>query len=410
MDNPTYAVLRSIYRSQPVTRKSLSEQTGLGANRITLIVAHLLEAGILREEVAGGGLPGRPVGSLSLDVDTGRAIGLDIGGEHLRAVVTDLLGQVRASVVRPTETVADRAVILSNLRRLIDDACAQARIEPASLLALGVGLRAIVDARTGTVLDWPSAPAWASAWRGLEIPALLAAEGTQRPLMVEDSVRTMALAAHRFGAARGCDNFLYIFLGTGIGSALVLDGVPYRGGIGLAGELGHITVQEDGEWCSCGNRGCLEVLASTNAILARVRALLSETRLISRLRAPFEQGELTLQALLDAAQAGDKLAYQILDEAGLHIGRVVAVALNLLGPKLVVLGGPLVQSDGVILEAVRRQVRLRAMQSISSQTRIIADDQGEMAGAQGAALLALVRLFELPHELDRLLLAPAARR
>jgi predicted NBD/HSP70 family sugar kinase len=116
--------------------------------------------------------------------------------------------------------------------------------------------------------------------------------------------------------------------------------------------------------------------------------------MVSALREPFERDQLTLDVLIRAAGAGDKIAFQILDQAGSYVGRVIAIALNLLGPRLVVLGGPLTQQDGVILEAVRRQVRLRALQQIAGQTQIVADDQGDLAGARGAALLALDRLLD----------------
>jgi glucokinase len=212
----------------------------------------------------------------------------------------------------------------------------------------------------------------------------------------------MAISAHRQGPARGSANFLYVFLGTGVGSALLIDGQPYYGGTGLAGELGHVTVLEDGPWCSCGNRGCLEVMASTNAVMQRVRDRLAESYLLSVLREPFQRGQLTLEALIEAARAGDKVAFQILDEAGTSVGKVVAIALNLLGPELVVLGGPLVQGDGIVLEAVRRQVRLRALQHIANRARIIGDDRGELSGASGAALLAADALFSTPDRVARL--------
>jgi predicted NBD/HSP70 family sugar kinase len=234
------------------------------------------------------------------------------------------------------------------------------------------------------------------------VPAELGSRLGGGLIVVDDSVRAMGIAAQRCGPAQGSANFLYVFLGSGIGSGVFVDGRPYRGCSGVAGELGHVTIDDDGPWCSCGSRGCLEALASTSAVLRRVQERLAESRLMSTLRGPYEKGGLTLAALIEAARAGDKLAFQILDETGTYVGKVLAIALNLLGPELVVLGGPLAQDGGIILEAVQRQVRLRALQHISSQTRIICDDQGELAGARGAALLALDALFSSPERLMRL--------
>jgi len=145
------------------------------------------------------------------------------------------------------------------------------------------------------------------------------------------------------------------------------------------------------------------MVASTAGVLKRVDARLSEARLASPLREAHERGELTLATLIEAARTGDKLAFQILDETGAYVGRVIAIAVNLLGPELVVLGGPLAQDGGIILDAVQRQVRLRALEHLSRQTRIVTDDQGELAGAHGAALLALDALFNSSSRLAALL-------
>jgi predicted NBD/HSP70 family sugar kinase len=199
-----------------------------------------------------------------------------------------------------------------------------------------------------------------------------------------------------------------VFLGNGIGSSIFIQGRPYSGSIGIAGELGHVMVDEEGPWCSCGNRGCLEVVASTSAVLQRVRERLAEPGLMTTLRTAYERDELSLAALIGAARTGDKLAFQILDETGASVGKVLAIAVNLLGPDLVVLGGPLAQdgapqSGSILLEAVQRQVFLRALQHLSKQARIVCDDQGELAGARGAALMALDRLFESDEYLTRFL-------
>ncbi len=145
------------------------------------------------------------------------------------------------------------------------------------------------------------------------------------------------------------------------------------------------------------------MMASTSAVLRRTHERLSEPRLMSTLRGPYERNELSLSGVIEAAHAGDKLAFQIVDETGTYIGKVLAIVINLLGPELVVLGGPLAQADGIILHAAQRQVRLHALQHISKETLIVCDDQGELAGAHGAALLALDKFFASEEQLNKLL-------
>jgi len=407
MDDTDFEVLKSIYRARAMTRQELAAATGLGMNRVSAAVSHLAGQGLVREESMQDGLPGRPVGRVSVEPDAGRVMGLDIGGDQSRAVLCDLRGRVVAEVTRALSVTPDRVIILAEIVELVEELRRQAGIRPNDAVALGVGVRGIVDAKTGVVLGWPNTPTWAAAWTGVNLEQELRAPLGIEPIVVDDSVRAMAISAHRNGSARGSSNFLYVFLGAGVGSALLIDGRPYYGGTGLAGELGHVTVMEDGPWCSCGNRGCLEVMASTNAVMQRVRERLAESYLLSVLRAPFQRGQLTLDALIEAARLGDKVAYQILDEAGTSVGQVVAIAINLLGPDLVVLGGPLVQGDGIVLEAVRRQVRLRALQHIASRTQIIGDYGADFAGAAGAAMLATDALFATRDRLVRLVLTAA---
>lgn len=403
MEPSALAMLRTIYRHQPVTRQELRELTGLGANRVSTLVSRLKRQRYVCEEPSHNTGPGRPATLLSPDPALAHVAGLDIGGTYSRAVLSGANGRLLASCIRPTQTVPDRAIILDNIVHLIEDICREGGTQPQRLAALGVGVRAIVNTPTGVVLNWPNTPAWASAWMLVDVPSELGARLPIAQIVVDDSVRTMGLAAHRFGAARDKANFVYVFLGSGIGAAVFVNGEPYVGTSGMAGEVGHVAIDANGPWCTCGNRGCLEALASTSAVMRRARERLAESGLMSTLRDAYENDALTLPALIEAARAGDKLAFQILDETGTYVGKVLALALNLLDPELVVLGGPLVQDGDVILEAVRYQVRLQALPHISKQTEIVVDDQGELAGARGAALLALDRLFDSEEHLQRLL-------
>jgi predicted NBD/HSP70 family sugar kinase len=396
-------MLQRIYRDQPISRQELGVQTRLSANRVSTLVTRLLDEHLLEERsVAHGGL-GRPPGELSVHPGLARVVGLDIGGQHSRAMLCDARSRALAVEAWPTEAVPDRETVLDNVVRLVESVCRNGGIRPDQLTALGVGVRAIVDPRSGIVMSFPNTPAWTVAWSGLNVPEEMRRRLGVQHVAVDDSVRAMGLAGARFGPARGIASYVYVFLGNGIGSAVFLHGRPYVGRSGMAGELGHVSVIEDGPWCTCGNRGCLEVIASTSAILQRVKDRLTEVHTLSQLTDAHARGQLTLTALFDAAKAGDKLAYQILTDTGAHVGRVLAIALNLLDPELVVIGGPLVHDDGILVDAIRREVRMRALPHISRQLRIEIDRQGAMSGARGAALLALDQAFDDPVVLAEVL-------
>jgi predicted NBD/HSP70 family sugar kinase len=405
MVSSAYAVFECIYQLQPISRRILRARTGLSANSVATAVSELLSGNLVLEAACADGSPGRPVALLSVNPAIAHIVGLDIGGGHSRAVLTDAGGRILHATIQRTEVVADPDRILDNIVGLVGEVSTGSERRLEALAALGVGVRGIVDSRTGIMLGWPNTPDWAETWRGLDLAHELRRRLGIGSIVVEDSVRAMGQVAHRLGLARGCSDFLYVFLGNGIGACLFVDGRPYAGSAGIAGELGHVTVDEDGPYCSCGNQGCLEMMASTAAVLRRVRERLSEPRLMSTLRTPYRGDQLTLDAVLRAAEAGDKLAFQVLDETGTYVGKVLAIAVNLLGPELVVLGGPLARAEGILLEAVQRQVRLHALQHVSEQTRILCDDQGQLTGAHGAALLALDALFSSEEHLARLVAA-----
>ena len=398
------ALLRHIYHWQPVTRRELSVRLGLSPARISALVGPLLTARLLSEEECPAARPGRPATALRLNPTAGIVAGLDVGGQETWGALVDFSGRVVHSRSQTSQTAMARDAILDTIAEMVRGLCRHAHVSPADLLGLGVGLQGIVDTHSGTVLGWPNTPAWAPAWTGVDVRAELAQRLGVSLIVVDDSVRAMATAARRLGMAGASDSFLYVHIGEGIGGALVTGGCAYRSATGIAAELGHVTAIEGGPSCSCGNRGCLEVVASAPALLRRAHERLQESWLVSSLREAQERGQLSLPVLLEAAGAGDKLAFQLLDEAGSLTGRVIATALNIVGVDLVILGGPLVRDGGIILDAVQRQVRLRALAPVSRQVRIAYDQQGDHAGAHEQAYRAFApqALFASPARLQAL--------
>jgi predicted NBD/HSP70 family sugar kinase len=197
---------------------------------------------------------------------------------------------------------------------------------------------------------------------------------------VDDGVRCLALAERRYGLARILANFLFLYIGRGVGAAIVLGNRFYRGSNGLAGEFGHITVSSDGPLCNCGNRGCLEALVSQTAILSSVRSMVASnvyTGLATRARVGCE---LSLRDIEEAAEGGDKLANMVVHGVGESIGTGVADLVNIFDPGVVILGGEVINHFGDhLIEGINRTVRLRGIHSITQRTRILASRLGAPA-------------------------------
>jgi predicted NBD/HSP70 family sugar kinase len=204
----------------------------------------------------------------------------------------------------------------------------------------------------------------------------------------------MALAEKRHGAVKSVDTFLFLYIGLGVGSGIILDNRIFRGTNGVSGEFGHITVKENGPLCKCGNRGCLEALVSTNAILARVRELIA-ARVYTTLGSIADPAEsLTLAQVGRAAMEGDKLANIVVAEIEESIGIGVADLINVFDPGTVVLAGEVVEElHGLILEGIERIVRRRAMHAIAQKTAITKSVFDSDSGALGAATLVIERIL-----------------
>jgi predicted NBD/HSP70 family sugar kinase len=276
--------------------------------------------------------------------------------------------------------------VMAELADLARRTVASSPIPAAHPVAVGVAISGLVDAAHGLCHVCANIPGWRDLPIGTGLATLLGVE-----VRVDDCACAQALAEERCGVARGARDFLFVNVGIGIGAALYIDGRLYHGPGGLAGELGHITVDEDGPACGCGNRGCAEALVGAPAIVRRARELLATHTYGSLITADVDgdSAPLRVEHLAASAAAGDKLAFRVLNEAGEHLGVAIAAALNLLGSPLVVLGGGVVGAGEPFLGAVQRTVRLRALPPVARQARIVPSVLDDHAAALGAGLAAL---------------------
>ena len=191
--------------------------------------------------------------------------------------------------------------------------------------------------------------------------------------MVDNDANLGALAEAAFGAGRDAGDLVYLKVSSGIGAGLILNGRLYRGSSGLAGELGHVLVDPDGIVCRCGNRGCLETVAATSALVDCLRPALGD--------------DLTVAAMLEAARAGDAACQQAIADAGRALGQVVATLLNVLNPEMLIVGGDLAAAGDLLLDGLRESVARAALPETSRGAELVAGVLGERAQVLGALAL-----------------------
>jgi N-acetylglucosamine repressor len=384
------AVLNAVRDSGNLSRAQVSDASGLSLATVKRLVDELVSAGMLVEGsfVSSPGR-GRKPSVVRMNGAYGHSIGLALQPGRLRATAISFDGspiyhEEALSVSREPGELVEQ--LLAAAAKAID-ACATAAQGP--LLGVGIGVAGLVDARSGTVLYCPGIPGWENT-----ALAALARERFGVPVCLDDSVRCMALAEKRYGAAKSLSTFLFLYIGLGVGSGIVLDNRIYRGANGASGEFGHITVKEHGPLCKCGNRGCLEALVSTEAILARARELIA-SRVYTSLDHQTDGGSsISLGHICSAAVTGDRLAGVVVGEIEENIGIGVANLINVFDPGTVVLAGEVVEEmHGLILEGVERIVRRRALHAISQRTAITKSLLPVHSGERGAATLVIEELL-----------------
>jgi glucokinase len=261
-------------------------------------------------------------------------------------------------------------------------------LERGRVSGIGVAAPGPIDARAGTVTEPPNLP----GWRDVPLGQLIRDE-FHLPTALENDANAAALGEHRFGAGKGSDHMIYVTVSTGIGGGFILDGQLYTGATGGAAEVGHMTILPHGPLCGCGNRGCLESLASGTAIAreARERVQRGTETLIAELSRG-DPERITAKLVAEAAERGDWQANDILNQAMGYLGVGMANLVNLLNPELIVIGGGLSKMGQRLFEPVRRIIDLRAFSSPAKAVELRPAQLGDDVGVLGAAAVAISRL------------------
>ena len=208
------------------------------------------------------------------------------------------------------------------------------------------------------------------------------------PVSLNNDAELGVLGEWAYGAGRGAQNLAYIKVGTGIGAGLFMDGQIYRGATGSAGEIGHMTIDENGPLCICGNRGCLEAMAGGKAIAAKAREAIANNKRTELAGLSPVEG-ITVMEIARAAARGDLVAQEILADAGDQLGVAIASLVNLFNPDIVVVGGGVAQTGDLFLEPIRKAVQKRSLPAAAYAVRITTSLLGKRSSSMGAVVQAL---------------------
>ncbi len=307
-------------------------------------------------------------------------LAIDIGGTKLAAGIVDAAGSILARGEVPTLATEGPERVLDRIIRLAGDVLAAPRVSADAIQRIGIGCAGPVDRQAGLILNPPNLPGW------VRVPLVERIEkALGRPAVLENDANAAALGEFRYGAGKGASSLVYLTVSTGIGSGIILDGKIWHGVKDGAGEVGHMTLLPDGPICGCGNRGCLEALASGPSIARRAREALA-MEWPSRLRVA---GDFTAADVVRLAQEGDALAAEVWDETVRYLGLGVAAIVTILAPERVVIGGGVTQAGDFLFEPLRREVRRRVKLVAVESISILPAALGPVVGILGAAAIAL---------------------
>lgn len=310
---------------------------------------------------------------------------VDFGGTHLRAALVDQQGRILSQVKQETLAESGPAAVMDRIATAVE-LVSRELPDGGRLAAIGTIAPGPADPTTGVVLRAPNLEGWEN------IP--LSAELERRsgvPVRIGNDANLAALAEHRFGAGQGLDHLVYLTISTGIGSGFIVDGRLLLGARGYAGEAGHVQLIPDGPVCGCGNRGCVEALASGPNIVREVEARLRRG-LSSRLAAI--DRPLTARDVVEMAREGDPLAVAVISRAGYFVGMLVASLAHLFSPERVVIGGGVSNAGALLFNAIRGSAAERVMPAYRDSFDIVPAALGDDVGLLGAAALAFDSLAE----------------
>jgi predicted NBD/HSP70 family sugar kinase len=357
------------------SRAELARVTGLSRTTVATLVSDLQERGLVveRPELERDGRPagkGRPPVLLGLDPSAGAAVGVGYDHRHIRVAVADLSSTVLGEREQELDVDHEATAALDAAAGMLDELLDSLGMERDQVVGAGMGLPGPIDRETGTVGSTVIMPGWVGLEPRRELAGRLGVH-----VEVDNDANLGALGEVLFGAARGLGDVVYVKVAAGIGAGLVLDGNVYRGARGEAGELGHVQARPEGAVCRCGNRGCLETIASAPALVELLRAT--------------HGPDLTVRDLLDLVAAGDRAATRVVDDAGRAIGRVLADLCDLLNPEAIVVGGDLAAAGEPFLGAIRQAIDRRALPSAAEAVDVRPGLLGERAEVLGALALVI---------------------
>jgi len=297
-------------------------------------------------------------------------VGVDVGGTNIKFGLVNRLGSIvsRASL-NTKQFHRNKQKLINALIEEIDNLIRSKQLKPKNISGIGIGLPGLIDSKKGVVNFLPNVP----GWKNVPLKSIVQKK-LRIQTFIENDVNLITLGEWKFGAGKGCQNMLCMTLGTGVGAGLVLNNKLYRGEGFVAGELGHMPLNEKGPNCSCGGIGCFECYVGNSHLLKKAKKI-------------FKKNDIQLPDIYCLADQGNARAVRFWNDTAIHIGNALVGVVNLLNPRLIVIGGGISNNYKFMGAAINAIVKKRAMKVQAKMVKIVRAKLGDDAGIIGAQVL-----------------------
>ncbi len=370
------------FAGRGLSRAELAHEMGLTRAAVTLIINDLMANDIILTSESRSTASGRPPVILEINPDHGLVAGIDMGAMHLSVALADFSARIMEEIEVPFNIANGPKECLQVADKILRELLQKRGLTPNDLAGVGVGVPGPVITEKGTVMAPPIMPGWD------RYPIRTSLEDQwSTAVILNNDAELGALGEWAYGAGRGEKNIAFIKVGSGIGAGLIINKQLYGGTTGSAGEIGHLTVDENGPLCACGNHGCLEAFAGGYAIASQAKKLVaSGKRTLLSEKSP---DSITARDVAEAARRGDLAAQEIIKRSGTFIGIAIAGLINLINPSTVIIGGGVAQVGDLMTGSIRQAVRERSLRASEHGVRITTAMLGRRSSLMGALVQAI---------------------
>jgi glucokinase-like ROK family protein len=368
----TSIVLNHIRNYSPISRARIAEVTGLTKATVSSLVNELIESQLTYEIGAGASSGGRKPMMLLFNSTAGYAVGVDLGVNYIYTALSDLNGALIEDYRINHENISQDQVI-SDLKACIREVIARAPKSAYGIVGIGIGIPGISDEQ-GNVLFAPNL-----RWENVPLLQLIEAE-FNIPVVIDNEANAGAVGEKQFGAGKSATNLVYISIGSGIGTGIIIKSELYRGSSGFSGEIGHMSIEHDGLNCVCGNKGCWELYASEKALMDKARHVFGDLKL-------------TLENLLNMADEGNQKAIVLFEQLGKYLSVGVVNIINSLNPQMIIIGGRLAEAEQWLSKPLLERMNERSLPYPRKQLHVQFSELGIESTVLGACSFAISAFF-----------------